>query len=176
MIDIEKFKPDETGKYSPLLYKWLKSKRFSYARQVFQTGSLMDRSVRSEHWRPREIIIGEMHADRATVIGRNLGDIICGARGVKSQGYAYGVHGFNVVDITDQFWAEYERIGRCAWDHSHSLHMIGSENRWHYTVLGQRECNWCGHVQDKLEGKWVDYNSSKPSEILHPMGSMGEEC
>lgn len=187
MIDLNTIKPDATGKYSPLLYKWLTSKRFSYARHVFQTGSMLDRNVRSEYWRPREIIIGERHADRATVDGRNLGDIICGSRGVKSQGYAYVVHGFNVVDITDQFWAEYERIGRCAWDHSHSLHMIGDENRWHYIAGGrQRECQWCGKVFEmqvtatpsiiftEERYSWTEYRDSVPATLLHPMGSMGE--
>ena len=185
MINVEKFKPDSTGKYSPLLYKWLKSKRFSYARQVFQTGSMIDRNVRSDQWRPREILIGDLHD--GYISGRNLGDIICGTHGVKSHGFAYTANGFNAIEITNEFWATYERIGRCVWDHSHTLHMIGDENRWHYIGGGrQRECQWCGRVFEKtvklktvIEFKevenWNEYQHSKKSSLLVPMGSMGED-
>lgn len=183
VLNLDAIKPDASGKYSPLLYKWLKSKRFSHARHVVQTGSIIDRNVRSEHWRPREIIIGDLHD--GYIGGRNLGDIICGSHGVKSQGFAYAVHLFGGVEITDQFWSEYQRIGRCAWDHSHTLHMIGDENRWHYIAGGrQRECQWCGRVFEverrviveppKTREIWSEYRASAPATLLHPMGSMGE--
>lgn len=182
MIDVEKFKPDATGKYSPLLYKWLTSKkRVSFDFQhVFQSAHFLDKSKGfREHWSMNEIIIGHGDFDDdgtpCGIGGRKRGSIIRGERGSSACSF-YWTRGHVFRDITDQFWAEYERIGRCAWDHSHTLHMVGAQTRWHYTVLGQRECNWCGHVQEELEGKWVDYKSSKPSEILHPMGSMGEEC
>lgn len=184
-MNIENIKPDSSGKYSPLLYKWLVSKRFINARSVFQSGSFVDRSVFSEQWRPREIIIGTNYKD-GFVGGRNLGDIICGERGVKSVGYAYSVIGFNLRDITDEFWSAYERDGRCAWDHSHSIPMVGDESRWiDIGGVNRRECQWCGKVfeahkkiDQSIEFKerviWNEYKHIRKSSLLYPMGSMGE--
>lgn len=126
-----------------------------------------------------EIIIGspDYHEDGriAGIGGRCLRDIISGQRGVLTQGYYYG-SAFGFRDITAEFWEKYEKYGRCVWDVKHQMYMIGDENRWHYIAFNKRECKWCGHVQEKIEGHWIDYKSSKPAELLHPMGSMGEEC
>ena len=180
MIDLNKIKPEASGKYSPLLYKWLTHKRrkpWNY-KNVFQCHNRIDGNGYYDHWRAAEFIIG--HGDFCEdgkivgIGGRSIRDIICGQRGVLTQGFHYGP-GLWLRDVTEEFWATYERIGRCTWDHIHGLHMIGDENRWHYITGGRkRECNWCGHIQEKIEGKWVDYKSSKQSDILHPMGSMGE--
>lgn len=182
-MNVENIKPDASGKYSPLLYKWLKSKRFSRARQVFQSGTMNDFSVYSDHWRPREIIIGNLND--GFVSGRRLGDIICGVHGVKSNSFAYFAHSFNLREITEEFWAKYERIGRCAWDHPHSLHMIGSQGRWHYIAgVRKRECAWCGRVfeaetrtvvETKEITSWVEYQSKAPATLLFPCDDMGRD-
>ena len=182
-MNLEIIRPRADGKYSPLLHKWLSSARFKRARQVYQAGSILDRSEHNERWRSGEIIIGENYKD-GFVGGRNLSDIICGRRGVKSMGYAYSVAGFNLREITDEFWTEYVLIGRCAWDHDHGMPMIGDEGRWHYIAGGrQRECQWCGRVFEaettttvevKTRKFWREYLNYEPSTLLHPMGSMGE--
>ena len=180
MIDFEKFKPDISGKYSPLLYKWLNHKhQKAFGRNfVFQCHNRINGNGFYDHWRHLEIIIGspDYHEDGriAGISGRCLRDIICGSHRVNTQGYYYGA-GFGLRDITSEFWEKYEKHGRCAWDEKHQMHMVGDDNRWNYISGGKlRECNWCGHIQEEIEGYWVDYKSSKPSDILHPMGSMGE--
>lgn len=193
--DMASITPDKLGKYSPLLFKWLNHKhQKTWCRptpNVFQAQveTLEGRDGWLDHWRPRDLIIGrgEFLADGTPVGigGRRLADIICGIRGALTQGFSYGP-GFGLRDITAEFWAEYERIGRCAWDHDHGMSMTGDESRWHYIAGGrQRECQWCGRVFEaevaiepviafKERTTWSEYRSSVPATLLHPMGSMGE--
>lgn len=179
MNNFEKFKPDFTGKYSPLLYKWLTHKhQLAFGRNyVFQCHNRIDGDGFYSHWRSMEIIIGnadyQENGKIAGISGRCLRDILSGNRGVNTQGYYYGA-AFGLRDITEEFFKKYEQYGRCVWDLKHQMHMIGDEDRWNYISIDRRECNWCGHTQEMIEGKWIDYKSSKPSSILHPMGSMGE--
>lgn len=193
VLNLAAIKPDASGKYSPLLYKWLthKSRKPWHFQNVFQCHDRIEGGgVYTEHWRSRELIIGhgEFRED-GTILGiggRTVGDIICGVRGSLTEGFYYGP-AFGLRDITAEFWATYQRIGRCAWDHSHTLHMIGDESRWHYIAGGrQRECQWCGRVFEaittmvpviefKERTDWSEYAASATSTLLHPMGSMGEE-
>lgn len=185
-MNLDAIKPRDDGKYSPNLYRWLNSKRAKAfgSHQAFEIVGMNGKYA--DVWRPHLIIIGDGSAERG-VGGRNLGDIICGVRGVWSQSFHYEPS-FKLRDITAEFWAEYERIGRCAWDQGHGLHMVGASNRWNYVAGGrQRECNWCGRVfeaetkvEPVIEFKertiWAPYQASKPATLLHPMGSMGEEA
>lgn len=51
-----------------------------------------------------------------------------------------------LVDVTAEFWALYDEIGRCAFDSSHRQHFQNANDR--YTVDGdKRTCNWCGAEQ-----------------------------
>lgn len=192
VLKLDTIKPDASGKYSPLLHKWLTSKKrvwFDY-QHVFQTKFCFDPSQGfRDHWSPNEIIIGHGDFDKSGapcgIGGRKLRSIISGERGSNASGF-YWTRGHGFRDITAEFWATYQRIGRCAWDHSHTMHMIGDENRWHYIAGGrQRECQWCGRVFEaittmvpviefKERTDWSEYAASAPATLLHPMGSCGE--
>lgn len=193
-MNLDAIKPDGTGKFSQLLYKWLKHKGRKpwHYQHVFQAKreTISGRDDWAEHWRARDLIIGHGEFDEKgnpTLIGgRRVSDIICGINGAMSNGFSYS-SAFGLRDITAEFWATYERIGRCAWDHSHTLPMIGDENRWHYIAGGrQRECQWCGRVFEmeatgsptviftEQRHQWVEYRDSAPATLLHPMGSCGE--
>lgn len=191
MINFETIRPDGTGKFSPLLYKWLTSPRrrsFDY-QHVFQTANFLDpREVFRDNWSMNEIIIGhgdfDQHGNACSIGGRKLRSIIAVERGSKGMSFYYTA-AWKLRDISEQFWAEYQRIGRCAWDHSHTLHMIGDDKRFHYIAGGrQRECLWCSRVFEVelriLEQKptvkevWSEYRESVPATLLYPMSSCGE--
>lgn len=142
-FNLEAIRPvGDSGKYSPALYSWLHSKCGSRCRQVFQTKNIIDGLEYSNPWRVSEIIIGERYGD-GYVGGRKLSCIVGQLYGVKSTRFAYSEAQWELREITDEFWAEYERVGRCVWDSTHSIPMIGDKNR--YTVNGNvRTCNWCG--------------------------------
>jgi hypothetical protein len=195
MLNLDAIQPNPLGKYSPLLYKWLTHKRQKIwnppVPTVLQTQieTVSGRKGWRDHFRPRDLILGRGEFDQnglpIGIGGRRLSDIICGARGVLSHGFYYSA-GFGLRDVTEAFWSEYERIGRCAWDRDHTLHMIGDEKRWHYIAGGrQRECQWCGRVFEverttvvyvREREVWTEYRPTVPATVLHPMGSMGEEA
>lgn len=54
----------------------------------------------------------------------------------------------HAVDVSDWFWPEYARIGRCVWDPGHNGFMVGTEGRF-IIEAGKRTrlCNWCGQRQ-----------------------------
>jgi|GEM_PF-1168993 len=54
-----------------------------------------------------------------------------------------------VIDITDWFWNNYIKIGRCIWDRSHKGWLDNDENRFTHIDQNNRKCNWCGLVQHK---------------------------
>lgn len=144
-MNLQAIKPDDTGKYSPLLYKFLtslKAKKFGYNR-IYKCGSVQNRSVRYDKLLMNKVIIGSEISD-GCVSGRTLGSILRGARGDATQVFCFSVEGYNMLDITEHFFAEYERIGRCIWDQDHTNYMVDSDKR--FTMLSEIErlCNWCG--------------------------------
>lgn len=70
---------------------------------------------------------------------------------------------WSTTDITDWFFENYKRDGRCVFDREHIDFMRGTENRFTY-VNNTRRCNWCGEwhtkeikkeVKIKRRVKWV---------------------
>lgn len=150
-MNIEKFKPDETGKFSPLLYRWLSGKRAQEGRlfQVFQRTNVIDGEGYRDYLVPNEIIIGRSDPD-GFISGRSLGSIIRGERGPSASVFAFAPS-FGLRNITDTFWKEYEHDGRCAWDQQHHMGMVGDAKRFDTSKGGlTRACNWCGR---KFRGK-----------------------
>jgi len=91
---------------------------------------------------------GEFDANGAPlgIGGRSIGSIIRGDRGEAATTFWFSSR-FGLRDITEEFWSEYERIGRCAWDKNHRISMIGDENRYSVSEDGKtRQCNWCGDI------------------------------
>jgi hypothetical protein len=51
-----------------------------------------------------------------------------------------------MIDITDWFFEEYEKRGRCLFYGHENTWLVGSENR--YTIVNNtRKCNWCDEWQ-----------------------------
>jgi len=59
--------------------------------------------------------------------------------------------GKHVVEITDWFWDNYSKLGRCLWDGSHQRFMTNEEERYTYIDDNTRKCNWCGKTFEKHE-------------------------
>ena len=57
-----------------------------------------------------------------------------------------------VIDITDWFWPEYLKVGRCIWDRSHDGWLADDDERFTQINRNSRRCNWCGkHLHRKIE-------------------------
>lgn len=93
--------------------------------------------------RPSRIAIGSMDGDRWF-----SGDTLAGIckDGGPTTGWAYsGAHNIHKwIDITDWFWTNYERHGRCMFfKHLHS---------WISINRNSRKCEWCGtHERREVE-------------------------
>jgi hypothetical protein len=68
-----------------------------------------------------------------------------------------------LIDITDWFFKEYKKDGRCIFDRNHDRWLASTEGRYTY-VNNTRKCNWCGQwhkkeihkvVKIKREEVWI---------------------
>ena len=87
---------------------------------------------------PRRIMFGELHGD-GCFGGKQLADICC--QGAPLQNYAYG-HGHGVknwIEITDWFWTQYLRHGRCQF--------FPGQHDWITINANARKCRHCGQHQ-----------------------------
>lgn len=136
MKHFEKYKPKEKGKsdfYSWNLYRWLRKHGKPNSRpmhSIFKNES-------------GELFIGESRNTLAedTVHGVRLRALCSGSGSVKLPHSGCYIDSHKWQDVTDEFYAEYERIGACAiWgDLSHK-----------FTVDGDtRTCDYCGKVERK---------------------------
>ena len=48
------------------------------------------------------------------------------------------------LDITEWFWKEYIKNGRCLFDKDHSGWWIGDEDRFYHINKNNKKCKWCG--------------------------------
>lgn len=150
VLDIEAINPKRHSKYSANLYKWLKQSR-NVAFNRTRVFLLPDDDGQYISWKPRQILIGSLYD--GCVGGRRLSDILCGSRGVFSNTYCYPP-AFKFIDITDEFWSEYIRDGRCAIDRSHIGFFSRDESRYQHAG-STRKCRWCGKWFNKVIRKQV---------------------
>lgn len=154
MIDIQKYKPTnakKSDKYSINFYKWLKKHKnwplWAYAPQWSNIdGSFV--AFNFDDPKSSQIYIGFMDDD-SFLTGQKLSDILCGVG--QTYCYAPGCNREffkNMIDISDWFFSEYEKIGRALWDASGENFMIDADDR--FTVIGNtKRCNWSGRWYKK---------------------------
>lgn len=98
------------------------------------------------------------------ICGARLANVLTGRKTDCSDPYMavyLGVFYADCEEVTDQFWRDYIRSGRCAFDRNHDRWWLGDENR--FTDVGtMKRCNWCGqwftkHVEKvvKIERRTV---------------------
>lgn len=100
---------------------------------------------RGDDWRASKDVVFLGSVYDGFLMGAQLNRILVG----DMQLWSYMENHINpseLVDVTAEFWALYDEIGRCAFDSTHEQYFQNSEDR--YAVDGdKRTCNWCGAEQ-----------------------------
>ncbi len=133
-LSIEAIKPENGSKFSPNLYRWLTAK----GKEHRQHTSKVYAETNGTLW------IGHP-ADFDEFIGQKLISVLCS--GVKAGSGAWGQGLLGRLTEVPDFWARYQRDGRCAIDTGHQMFFIGDESR---LSNGGYQCNWCGHKRIRL--------------------------
>ena len=153
MIDANLFKPKlkgESDKFSLGVYRVLK--KYPGIRIVYYSKNSMgeyDPFDPKKSQSPRQIFM--LHSGSA-MVGLNVSQ----AMDNKLQEYAFSLWDREkFVDITDWFFKEYAKRGRCIFDKEHHGWWIGEENRFTVINWHSRRCNWCGEWQTRTIKKEV---------------------
>lgn len=89
--------------------------------------------------------------------GTELGTVTCVGGSGRVYASAWNRSAFKVEDITDWFWANYAKIGKCLWDWKHKDYGFTSRG-WSDAGPGEQDerftriddqtckCKWCGDV------------------------------
>jgi len=127
-ITLSDIDPKKDGKFSPLLFRFLKRQS---SQETF-----------SQLWKDGDGIfyIGWFD-DTNAFVGARLGVVISDPR---AKTWCY--EGMK-LKLVKNFWRDYLRIGRCAIDPDHDIAFLGE--RWD-TKKTVRTCLWCGHKQRLL--------------------------
>lgn len=133
------------SKYSENLAKFIKSQRNKlYSRVLLREHD--DDGNPVTQWEMQHIIIGLCHD--GDVCGAYLNRILCGI----PQTWCFLGLADQVIDITDEFWREYQRDGRCVIDRQHAGWFANDKDR--FTMVGNtRRCNWCGEWHNRTLAK-----------------------
>lgn len=122
-------------RYSPNLSKWIRKQGRRHAVFGMPKIFLAEDGLR---W------IGWIDDDR-WFYGTRLNRVL--VAGSKAEVFAHPT----VPGVEDRnFWGQYEALGRCAIDKSHTTDFVGSETRWR-TKGDVRECLWCGEYRQQRE-------------------------
>lgn len=136
---LDKIAPKRHQKYSPNLYKWLKRNPGIAAQaQVWREDNTKD------------LWIGFLGDDCLYWTGAMLMQVLC--TGAKHSTGSYSFKQFKGMNVVENFWKEYIRIGRCAIDPEHKVWFLNSDTRYVGTTTG-RKCQWCGQEQELIEEK-----------------------
>jgi len=134
-LNIESLSPKVHEKYSENLYKFLKRRGLKSPQKVF-----IDEN--SDFW------IGYFYDN--DFIGSRLMNVLTND---QTSTWCFSSKNTPKLNLSEFFWRDYEKIGRCAIDRNHQIHFLKSDSR--YKEEGDtRVCQWCGHKQ-KLR-KWTE--------------------
>lgn len=103
--------------------------------------------MQGDDWRTSKdvIYLGEIYG--GLLMGAQLNRILVGDMELWAFMESH-INPNELVDVTAEFWALYDEIGRCAFDSTHEQYFQNSDDR--YTENGdERTCNWCGVKQIK---------------------------
>jgi hypothetical protein len=154
-IDLAAIHPGLGKKYSPNLYAFLRAKA-RRSKDVLSRFRVY-RDVEGTLW------LGYMFD--GDLIGTRLSRVLID--GAQAEIYSFGL---SELTELDNFWQQYQAIGRCAIDPEHGMGFIGDDARWN--VRGDhRSCQWCGNATQKLERytvteqrqRWVPTSPTSPT-------------
>ena len=138
MIDIKKFKPKVKGKsdkFSWNLYKWLKANPNHY--RIYKSTWCPVMGIVEK---PDRYYIGYRDGQSKWVSAIMLMRVCCGQKQSAAYGGAHGTDDW--IDITDEFYKEYEEKGVCA------IPDYNNHN-WENHGLTKRKCLNCGRVEKR---------------------------
>ena len=137
-FNVEDFNPKNHPKYSPNLYKWIKSQKLRYPR--------IYKDKEGRFW--IGLIDKEFPGD---LLGCRLAGVLCNGK-KERMGWLLGFA--NQITECTNFWSEYRQDGRCAIDRDHAMAFVGDETRWQQDG-DFRRCQWCGQATQRLH-RWTE--------------------
>jgi hypothetical protein len=130
--------PRNGGRFSPNLYKWIKSHSNHEMLDVYKS----DDSTLYIGYEP----------EGGFFTGSKLIEVLC--QGKSASSWAFAMSSIGPLNIGEGFWDEYERIGRCAIDTNHDMNFVSSDGRW--SIVGKtRYCMWCRECTQTLR-EWQE--------------------
>ena len=172
MLDVKQIKPkgNKSDKYSIQLYHFLLrieerrcDKVYYQAMHPVQVGCDENHEPINEYqevpFNINNFNIGDIYLsyqqenyinERNEITGVSLQSVL-GDRKNKYEMFCYvcGYAPRKYIDISDVFWNEYIKHGRCIWDRQHTGWLKDDEGRFTYLDEDNRRCNWCGAEQHK---------------------------
>lgn len=121
-----------SDKYSANLYRFIRERRLVTVLFHKPSGQ---RYLTCSNWR---------EDDWPHVTGARIWHVLIATRRPEDCTAVYVGHLYaDCEDITEVFWREYIRKGRCALDPEHERYFQGDEDRFSM-IASARRCNWCG--------------------------------
>lgn len=156
MKDAKGFSPKAHGisdKFSWRLYKFLK--KHKNLRIMYYRKTPMGKIVEFDPTKSQHLMQLFAMIDGLSLAGACFNSIMSNSE-YWNEIYAFDVWGVdNFVDVTDWFFKEYARTGRCMFDREHSMWWQGKENRYTFINANSRRCNWCGEWQRRKIEKQI---------------------
>ena len=136
-LDMSRIAPANGLKFSPNLYRWLRSERNRNTARLIR----VYRDDTDTLW------IGML--DGRELIGARLVSVLCNGANQNTSAW----QGIDATEILD-FWNNYMRIGRCAIDTKHVEIFWDDERRWQENG-DSRACKWCGVAAQTMK-RWEE--------------------
>lgn len=123
--------PKVSDRYSWSIYQWVKTNGTNFR-------VLLDPS--EDEILTRRLYFIRNEGGRGTV-GSNVHSIMSGQRTL----YCFSLYPLHKYpDVTEWFWINYLRFGRCMVDPGHSKYFLGDDERYTMINKNSKRCNWCG--------------------------------
>lgn len=157
-MNLKAIKPTTKGKsdkYSWYLYNFLEKQLKQKDIGKYVPKQLKVYWLNKSRWNGELISIDSNQADMMQIIispfggktGYFLSEIL---RTGKENQYYLPWSDEDLNDITEWFFSNYEKDGRCIFDRTHSRWLRGDNGQERYTYINNtRRCNWCGQWHTK---------------------------
>lgn len=133
-LTLDAINPAQGAKFSPNLYAFLRSD----SRAVMLRFARVYRSTDDTLW------LGYVHDGVFT--GARMMSVVC--QGARTAVFTQLGLASKLVEVAN-FWADYQRDGRCAIDPDHVIFFTGDDTRW--TGVGEdRKCAWCAAAEARF--------------------------
>lgn len=143
-VQLKNLAPSRSPGFSPNLHRWLRACGTGRHQGLVldtvyqvQAGSNLSRSIGAG-----TLVVGQPYAAYAgdkDVSGVRLIEVL--VNGTQAGRFCL-VSAADSLEPVSDFWARYQKVGRCAFDPNHQEHFMGADR--YMTVDGVKTCLWCG--------------------------------